>query len=99
MPDGPAIVLDFVLPTQIIRTSRVAKALALALLVIASHLEARADQVPAMTRPLSTAEALTCCRICWKVQPCGDSCIRAAGVRVLGRQRVIIHGSLLLASG
>jgi hypothetical protein len=51
--------------------------LAAALLAI-PHLEARADQAPAMTRPLSTAEApAQCCRICRKGHACGDACISA----------------------
>jgi hypothetical protein len=75
--DGPATVLDFVPPKQVDRLSRVAQALALALfLVTVPYATARADQAPAIMRPLPTAEApAQCCRICRKGQPCGDACI------------------------
>ena len=71
--------LDFVPPKQVVRASRVAQALALALLLVTvPQLDARADQAPAMTRALSTAEApAQCCRICRKGHPCGDGCISA----------------------
>ena len=77
--DGPATVFDIVPPKRRCRWSLVAQALALALfLVTVPYATARADQAPAITRPLSTAEAPTqCCRICRKGQPCGDGCISA----------------------
>jgi hypothetical protein len=52
--------------------------LAAALLLAIPHLEARADQTPAMTRalPMSTAEApQQCCSVCQKGKSCGDGCI------------------------
>jgi hypothetical protein len=75
--DGPATVFDIVPPKRSYRPSRAAQVLTLALfLVTAPHAIARADQAPAVTRPLSTAEApAQCCRICRKGQPCGDACI------------------------
>ena len=49
-----------------------------ALLLAIPHLEARADQAPAVTLPMSTAQApQQCCRMCKKGQPCGDGCISA----------------------
>jgi hypothetical protein len=54
--------------------------LAAALLLASTHLEARADQTPLMTRPLPIATAQApqqCCRMCQKGQPCGDGCISA----------------------
>jgi hypothetical protein len=50
-----------------------------ALLLATAHLEARADQAPAMTPlPMSTAEApQQCCRMCQEGRPCGDGCISA----------------------
>jgi hypothetical protein len=77
--DGPAAVLDFVPSKRIIRSSRIAQALALALLVAtAPYTVARSDQAPTLTLPLSTAETpAQCCRICRKGQPCGDACISA----------------------
>ena len=75
--DGPATVTDFAPPKRVGRVSRVARALPLAVLLLTMpHVIARADQAPAITQPLSTAEApVQCCRICRKGQPCGDACI------------------------
>jgi len=77
--DGPATVVDIVPPKRLGDASRIVQALALALLLVTvPYAVARADQAPAMTRPLSTAEApAQCCRICRKGQPCGDGCISA----------------------
>ena len=79
--DGPATVLEFAPPGRLRRVSRLAQAVALALLLVAAPLlEARADQAPLMTRalPMSTAQtAPQCCRMCQKVKPCGDGCISA----------------------
>ena len=76
--DGPATVVDFVPPKPVGRASRVVQAMTVALLLVTvPHLDARADQAPAMTRPLSTTEAPTCCRMCQKGQACGDACISA----------------------
>jgi hypothetical protein len=75
--DGPATVTDFVTPKRVGRGSRVARALALGVLLLTMpHVIARADQAAAITQPLSTAEVpVQCCRICRKGQPCGDACI------------------------
>ena len=79
--DGPATVLDFGPPKHTRRRSRLAQAVALALLLVAAPLlEAHADQAPLMTRalPMSTAQtAPQCCRMCQKGKPCGDGCISA----------------------
>ncbi len=79
--DGPATVLEFAPPGRLAPRSRLAQAVALALLLVAAPLlEARADQAPLMTRalPMSTAQtAPQCCRMCQKVKPCGDGCISA----------------------
>jgi hypothetical protein len=75
--DGPATVVDLVPPKRSYRPSLAAQVLALVLLpVTAAHPIGRADQAPAVTRPLSTTEApAQCCRICRKGQPCVDACI------------------------
>jgi hypothetical protein len=75
--DGPPTVVDFVPPKRVGRASRIAQALALAvLLLMMPRAIARADQALAVTGPLSTTEApAQCCRICRKGQPCGDACI------------------------
>jgi hypothetical protein len=79
--DGPATVLDFVPPKRIERPSRIASALAFALLLMtAVPGESHADEGPVVAPlPMSTAQApQQCCRICRKGQPCGDGCISAA---------------------
>ena len=76
--DGPTTVLDFVPPKRVERRSRIAQALALTLLLVTvPHLDARANEEPAITRPVSTSQAPACCRVCRKGQPCGDGCISA----------------------
>jgi hypothetical protein len=80
-PDGPAVILDLVPPKRIGRASRLAQAVAIAmLLVTVPQIDVRADQSPALTPlPMSTAQApAQCCRVCSKGQPCGDGCISAA---------------------
>jgi hypothetical protein len=76
--DGLPIVVDFVPPKRARRASRVARAVALALLLATVPLvKSYADQGPVIAPlPISTAEApAQCCRICRKGQPCGDACI------------------------
>jgi hypothetical protein len=77
--DGPATVLDFVPPKRVERRFGIAQALALTLLLVTvSHLDARANEEPAITRPVSTSQVpRQCCRMCQKGQPCGDACISA----------------------
>ena len=77
--EGPATVVDIVPPRRLGDALRVVQPLALALLLVTvPHAVARSDQAPAVTLPLSAAEAPTqCCRICRKGQPCGDGCISA----------------------
>jgi hypothetical protein len=76
-------VLDL-LPAKLLgRVAQIARAVALGLLlVLAPNVDARADQAPAITKPLpkstATAEApAQCCRMCKKGKPCGDGCISA----------------------
>ena len=94
--DGPAAVLDFVPPKRVVRASRVAQVVSLALFLVAvPYAIARADQAPAITRPLSTVEApAQCCRICrkslWRCLYQFDQEVQeGAGLRVLGRQRFV----------
>ena len=77
----PNQVLDLLPPKRLGRVAQIARAVALALLlVMVPGIDARADQAPLMTKPLpmSTAEApQQCCRMCKKGKPCGDGCISA----------------------
>jgi hypothetical protein len=75
--DGAATVLDFGPPKRVGWAPRIERGLALSLLLVTvPHLDGRADQAPAITRPLSAAEApQQGCRICRKGRPCGDGCI------------------------
>jgi hypothetical protein len=79
--DGPAVVLDFVPPKRRGRASRVARAVAVALLlVILPDIDARAGQTTVVAPlPMSSAQTTPqqCCRVCQKGKPCGDSCISA----------------------
>jgi DNA-binding transcriptional LysR family regulator len=72
--------LDLVPPKQIGRVARIARAVALGLLlVMVPEIAARADQASIVAPlPMSTAQApQQCCRICQKGKPCGDGCISA----------------------
>jgi hypothetical protein len=78
--DGSAVVLDFVPPKRRGRVSRVARAVAVALLLmLLPDIDARAGQTAAIAPlPMSTAQtSQQCCRVCQKGKPCGDSCISA----------------------
>jgi hypothetical protein len=76
---------DLVPPKRIRRTMRAARAVALALLLVAMHGDgARADQTAATTGllPMSTMQQAQeqparCCRMCRKGKACGDGCISA----------------------
>jgi hypothetical protein len=77
--DSTPIMLDAVRAKRAGLASRCLTALVLALLLMtAPHVGAQADQVPAMTIPITTTQTTPqCCRMCSKGKPCGDGCIAA----------------------
>jgi hypothetical protein len=76
--DSAPVVLDVVRAKRALVT-RCLRAVAVAfLLVTMPEVDTRADQAPAVTLPINTAETATqCCRMCRKGRPCGDGCISA----------------------